>query len=221
MREREVVELALRGEEPPYVPWNISFTGKARESFEATAGGTVGERVGNHLAGVGNGSFMDPTDDLSVNVVGTIQIMKAVIEHKVPRVLYASSMTAYGHPASLPVSEDQPCVPVSYYGITKLAAERYLMSTGQRDDLDDPPKVTAFRMFNVYGPRQSLTNPYQGVLAIFMSAGVPSPIQSCHCSTNHRRPQQNVLSPPRAPAASENPSRPDWLTSIRSASDPP
>jgi UDP-glucose 4-epimerase len=55
---------------------------------------------------------------------------------------------------------------VSYYGITKYAAERYVHVTGAREDVS--LSVTSLRMFNVYGERQSLSNPYQGVLAIFI-----------------------------------------------------
>jgi UDP-glucose 4-epimerase len=59
-------------------------------------------------------------------------------------------------------------VPVSYYGVTKYAAERYVHVTAERTDLATPLHATSFRMFNVYGPRQRLDNPYQGVLAIFL-----------------------------------------------------
>ena len=75
-------------------------------------------------------------------------------------------MTAYGEPDVIPTPEDIACVPVSYYGVTKYAAERYAQVTGARPDVD--LAVTSLRMFNVYGPRQSIGNPYQGVLAIFI-----------------------------------------------------
>jgi UDP-glucose 4-epimerase len=58
--------------------------------------------------------------------------------------------------------------PISYYGITKYSGERYCLATGLRKDLSFQLNVTAFRMFNVYGRRQSLTNPYQGVVSIFI-----------------------------------------------------
>jgi UDP-glucose 4-epimerase len=77
-------------------------------------------------------------------------------------------MTIYGHTELLPTAETHPCEPTSYYGITKYAAERYVQATGRRSDLDSPFHVTSLRMFNVYGPRQSLDNPYQGVLGIFI-----------------------------------------------------
>ena len=75
-------------------------------------------------------------------------------------------MTAYGEPEKIPTPEIGACVPVSYYGVTKYAAERYAHVAGARDDVD--LAVTSLRMFNVYGPRQSIDNPYQGVLAIFI-----------------------------------------------------
>jgi UDP-glucose 4-epimerase len=78
-------------------------------------------------------------------------------------------MTAYGFVDKLPVDVDKAIPkPVSYYGISKYAAERYALATGLRKDIGFGFGVTAFRMFNVYGRRQSLTNPYQGVASIFI-----------------------------------------------------
>jgi UDP-glucose 4-epimerase len=124
-----------------------------------------------HIAGQASTirSFNDPTDDLRTNVQGTICVLRHCLEHRVARLLYASSMTAYGHPVTLPVPEDLPLAPVSYYGISKMAAERYVHATAARNDLDFEFHATSFRMFNVYGERQSLHNPYQGVVAIFIA----------------------------------------------------
>jgi UDP-glucose 4-epimerase len=111
-------------------------------------------------------SFAEPEIDLRTNVVGTVNVLRACTETGVPRLVNASSMTAYGEPAEVPTPESVPCVPVSYYGVTKYAAERYAHVTGARSDVD--LAVTSLRMFNVYGPGQSISNPYQGVLAIFI-----------------------------------------------------
>ncbi len=111
-------------------------------------------------------SFARPETDLATNVLGTVNVLRGCIESGVPRLLHASSMTVYGEPDRTPTREDVPCVPVSYYGVTKYAAERYVQIAGDRPDLD--LAVTSLRMFNVFGPRQSITNPYQGVLAIFI-----------------------------------------------------
>ena len=111
-------------------------------------------------------SFAEPEVDLRTNVVGTVNVLRGCVESGVPRLVNASSMTAYGEPDPIPTPEDVACVPVSYYGVTKYAAERYAHVTGARPDVD--LAVTSLRMFNVYGPRQSISNPYQGVLAIFI-----------------------------------------------------
>lgn len=123
-----------------------------------------------HIAGQASTirSFDDPEGDLRVNINGTINAVKKCLEHRVPRLLYASSMAVYGHPETLPISESQPRKPISYYGITKYAAERYVHATAERVDLDFEFNVTSFRMFNVCGERQSLSNPYQGVVGIFI-----------------------------------------------------
>ncbi len=123
-----------------------------------------------HIAGQASNirSFDDPYDDLETNVVGTLNVIQTCLKHRTPRLLFASSMTTYGHPDRVPVSEMQLPAPISYYGITKYTAERYVMATALRNDLDFKFNVTAFRMFNVYGERQRLDNPYQGALGFFL-----------------------------------------------------
>jgi UDP-glucose 4-epimerase len=117
-----------------------------------------------HIAGQASifKSFNNPEADLRTNVLGTINVIEACVAHGIERLVFAGSMTAYGEPQRVPTPEDEPCVPVSYYGVTKYAAERYVHASAPRG-----LAVTTLRMFNVYGERQSLTNPYQGVLAIF------------------------------------------------------
>jgi UDP-glucose 4-epimerase len=123
-----------------------------------------------HIAGQVSlvGSFTDPLRDLRTNVEGTMNVLQLCLQHRVPRLIYASSMTVYGRVDLLPTPDDAPCRPISYYGIGKYAAERYVHSTAEREDLDFDFNVTSFRMYNVYGPRQALNNPYQGVLGIFL-----------------------------------------------------
>jgi len=118
-----------------------------------------------HIAGQPSivNSFTDPSLDFSTNFTGTMNMILTAKKYKVKRFLYASSMTVYGNQKKLPIEESNPCVPINYYGVAKYAAERFVHITAEKENMD----VTSFRMFNVYGPRQSLTNPYQGVLAIF------------------------------------------------------
>lgn len=123
-----------------------------------------------HVAGQASNikSFDRPALDLDVNLLGTVNVVEHCLRVGVPKMVYAGSMTAYGVMKTLPVSEDAPLAPISYYGIGKAAAERFVLATCARPDLARPFAATVFRMFNVFGPGQSLTNPYQGVLAIFI-----------------------------------------------------
>ncbi len=65
----------------------------------------------------------------------------------------------------VPTDEKASRIPNSIYGITKMVQEEMVMNIGKTYSI---PSV-ALRLFNVYGPRQSLSNPYTGVVAIFMS----------------------------------------------------
>ena len=113
-------------------------------------------------------AFSNPVGDLRTNVEGSLNVVQLCVRYKVPRLLYASSMTIYSNTDVVPTPETQPCLPDSYYGITKYAAERYVHSTAERPDLGFDLSVTSLRMFCVYGPGQALNNPYQGVLGIFL-----------------------------------------------------
>jgi dTDP-L-rhamnose 4-epimerase len=66
---------------------------------------------------------------------------------------------------SLPADEDKPLFPTSIYAITKKDQEEMCLAVGRAYGI---PTV-ALRYFNVYGPRQALSNPYTGVAAIFSS----------------------------------------------------
>jgi UDP-glucose 4-epimerase len=139
---------------------DVADTDAVRAAFEERAPDAV-----LHVAGQASiaRSFDRPERDLRTNVLGTLNVLEACLSTGVPRLVNAGSMTAYGEPSRVPTPEDEPCVPVSNYGVTKYAAERYAHIAAERG-----LAVTSLRMFNVYGERQSLTNPYQGVLAIFV-----------------------------------------------------
>jgi len=123
-----------------------------------------------HLAGQVSiiRAFDNPVADLRTNVEGTVNVVQMCLAHRVPRLIYASSMTAYGDSSVVPTPETEPCRPDSYYGITKFAAERFVHATAARPDLEEPFDVTSLRMFSVFGPGQAWDNPYQGVLGIFL-----------------------------------------------------
>ncbi|MGH9465158.1 MAG: NAD-dependent epimerase/dehydratase family protein [Thermoanaerobaculia bacterium] len=66
---------------------------------------------------------------------------------------------------TLPTRETKPIEPTSVYALTKYDQERLCLSVGAAYEVP----VVALRFFNVYGPRQALSNPYTGVAAIFSS----------------------------------------------------
>lgn len=65
----------------------------------------------------------------------------------------------------VPTPEDKPLLPTSIYAVTKRDHEEMFLSVGAAYGI---PAV-ALRYFNIYGTRQSLSNPYTGVMAIFSS----------------------------------------------------
>ncbi len=67
--------------------------------------------------------------------------------------------------APAPTPETKPLLPTSIYAITKRDHEEMFLAVGAAYDIP----ATALRYFNIYGPRQSLSNPYTGVMAIFSS----------------------------------------------------
>jgi UDP-glucose 4-epimerase len=131
-------------------------TGSVADADQARAAIGRGFDAVLHVAGQASifRSFDRPERDLEVNVVGTLNVLEACVDAGVPRLVYASSMTVYGEPPEVPTPETAPCEPLSYYGVTKYAAERYAQIAGGRDDVE--LGVTSLRMFNVYGEHQSL-----------------------------------------------------------------
>lgn len=108
-------------------------------------------------------SVEDSRFDAEVNIVGSLVLLDACVEHGVERVIFASSGgAAYGEQTVFPADETHPTNPVSPYGVSKVAVEKYLGSYHEIYGIN----FTALRYANVYGPRQ---NPFgeAGVVAIF------------------------------------------------------
>ena len=92
-------------------------------------------------------SFRIYTDN---NVLGTQVVLEACRRAGVGKVVYASSSSVYGDTDVLPMREDALCLPVSPYGVTKLAAEQLCRLYWKNHGV---PTVS-LRFFTVYGPRQ-------------------------------------------------------------------
>jgi UDP-glucose 4-epimerase len=120
-------------------------------------------------------SVREPDFDAEVNVLGTVRLLEYCTRHGVGKVVFASTGGAvYGEQEAFPATEDHPQHPVSPYGVSKLAGERYLHFFHVQYGLP----YAALRYANDYGPRQDLHGE-AGVVAIFcgnMVAGKPSTI---------------------------------------------
>jgi len=108
-------------------------------------------------------SVADPIFDAQVNILGTIELLKAARDAEVKKVLFVSSGGAvYGEQETFPAPEAHPTWPVSPYGISKRSGELYAHFFQTEYGL----KFVAFRYANVYGPRQD-PHGEAGVVAIF------------------------------------------------------
>ncbi len=108
-------------------------------------------------------SVLEPDFDAEVNVIGTVRLLQNCVKHGVGKVVFASSGgVIYGEQESFPAAEDHPQYPVSPYGVSKLAGERYLHFYNAQYGLS----YAALRYANVYGPRQD-PHGEAGVVAIF------------------------------------------------------
>jgi UDP-glucose 4-epimerase len=108
-------------------------------------------------------SVRKPDFDAAVNILGTIRLLQNCVKYGVRRVIFASTGGAvYGEQEEFPASEDHPQYPVSPYGVSKLAGERYLHFYRIQYGIS----YAALRYANVYGPRQD-PHGEAGVVAIF------------------------------------------------------
>ena len=108
-------------------------------------------------------SVADPAFDAEVNILGMLNLLENSIKFGAKKFIFASSGGAvYGEQVTFPATESHPTNPLSPYGISKLAGEKYLFYYKETYRLD----YVALRYANVYGPRQ---NPHgeAGVVAIF------------------------------------------------------
>lgn len=118
-----------------------------------------------HLAGQSSGeiSYYDPLGDLEKNTISTLNLIKYGIKNNSKTIYFASSMSVYGKNKKKFFSENDLCNPLSNYGNSKLISEHYLKTYSQK-----VPYVN-FRMFNVYGPGQDMSNLKQGMLSIYLA----------------------------------------------------
>jgi UDP-glucose 4-epimerase len=99
------------------------------------------------------------------NLLGSVNLINASINHRVKCFVFTSSIAVYGTSRTLPTTEETEPHPEDPYGIAKLAVEHELRACKQMFDLDS----IVFRPHNVFGERQNIADRYRNVVGIFMN----------------------------------------------------
>ncbi len=141
-----------------YVDVNITGTANLMDAIVNTKNNVRKVAVASSMSIYGEGAyFCDQCNSLSSGTRNPEQIKKHEWEVK------CSKCSSVLNPT--PVTEDKKIEAASIYAISKKAQEDIVMNIGKAYQIP----VVGMRYFNVYGPRQSLNNPYTGVAAIFIS----------------------------------------------------
>ena len=134
----------------------------------ALARAVEGAELVFHLLGSStpNSSNRDPAADLTSCGVASLHLLEICRKEAVRKILFASSGgTVYGIPRSVPIPEDAPTDPISAYGVSKLAVEKYLHLYRHLHGMD----YAVLRIANPFGPYQR-PGRGQGVVAALIQA---------------------------------------------------
>ncbi len=108
-------------------------------------------------------SIKDPLHDAETNILPAIGLLEDAVGAGVKKFVYLSSIAVYGIPEKSPISERASTIPVSPYGVSKLAIEEYVKYFGRAKNLD----FVIVRPSASYGERQGFS-PETGVVANFV-----------------------------------------------------
>ena len=111
-------------------------------------------------------SILEPLESDTINVHGTLKVLKHCHDNKVERVLFVSSSSLYGTPETLPTPENETVRALAPYGVQKYIGEEYCWLFARMYDM----KINCVRPFNVYGYRQSPLGGYAAAVPKFIEA---------------------------------------------------
>jgi UDP-glucose 4-epimerase len=139
----------IAGRKPALVTGDIRDRTLVRQTLEMHRTDAV-----MHLAGVKavGESVAKPLDYYDINVAGSVSLLLAMRDANVRTIVFSSSATVYGDPASLPIREDFPCAPTNPYGHTKRMIELILQDEARADSTF---AVSILRYFNPVGAHPS------------------------------------------------------------------
>jgi len=92
-------------------------------------------------------SVQNPLKYFNNNVKNSLELIEAMNDLGVRRIVFSSSAAVYGEPETIPIPEDHPCAPTNPYGETKLIFERVLEALGKAGTVD----FISLRYFNAAG----------------------------------------------------------------------
>ena len=128
-------------------------------------------------------SMQDPGYDVVSNVASAVKWLERLEETNLRKIIYFSSGgTVYGIPETVPITEDHPTNPISSYGVTKLAIEKYTALYANRFGIE----YRLVRPSNVYGPRQRLSHG-QGVIGILANRALNREVLEVWGEGTHQR----------------------------------
>ncbi len=106
-----------------------------------------------------------PRSAFEVNIGGTFNVLEAMLDNGVKRLVYSSSASVYGDAVEEPMTENHPHNNTNFYGATKIAGEHMCRALFHR--YKDTPQhfdYAGLRYMNVYGPRQDYQGAYIAVI---------------------------------------------------------
>lgn len=92
----------------------------------------------------------NPVSTLDTNIIGTRNVLESCKINKIKKIIFSSSSEIYGEPIKTPIEEKDRPIPITMYGVSKLASEEYIKSYSKIFGFN----YTVFRLFNVYGDQQ-------------------------------------------------------------------
>ena len=112
-----------------------------------------------------------PRSAFEVNIGGTFNVLEAMMNNGVRRLVYSSSASVYGDAIEEPMTEEHPYNNLNFYGATKIAGEHMCRSLHHRyKDTDKQFDFVGLRYMNVYGPRQDYNGAYIAVIMKMLDA---------------------------------------------------
>jgi NDP-hexose 4,6-dehydratase len=96
-------------------------------------------------------SYRAPQSYVETNVIGTLNVLEAVLAERTPRLVHTSTSETYGTARTVPINESHPLQAQSPYAASKVGADKLVESYVLSFDLD----AVTLRPFNTFGPRQS------------------------------------------------------------------